>query len=452
MQKNSNTTRTVVANIRAIVIGSLIMSSAVSMNVTAQTDETVNDSSTLVTQGDTEIEIPKVPLPLDQIRAFADVFTRIKSSYVEHVSDEQLLDYAISGMLNGLDPHSVYLKQERYTDLNEGTTGKFGGLGIEVVWENGFVKVIAPIDDTPAFKAGIQSGDLIIRIDGEAIQGNDLRSATEKMRGEPGTPINLTILREGKSEPFDVEFNRAIIRISSVKRERLSDQIGYLRITQFQSATSESFRKQLKMLREIDGFSGLIIDLRNNPGGLLNSAISISDSFLTEGVIVSTKGRLVENNTEYKATSVDLIDGKPIIVLINGGSASASEIVAGALQDHKRALILGTDSFGKGSVQTVINLGGGDGIKLTTARYFTPNGGSIQATGIVPDVVVEQRDFKEAKERFERIKEKGLSGHLENDVEPKVSKVSEKIAKKLANDYQLNEAFNLLNGLILFGK
>ena len=452
MQKNSNTTRTVAASIRAMVIGSLIMSLAVSMNVTAQTDETVNDSSTLVTQGDTEIEIPKVPLPLDQIRAFADVFTRIKSSYVEHVSDEQLLDYAISGMLNGLDPHSVYLKQERYTDLNEGTTGKFGGLGIEVVWENGFVKVIAPIDDTPAFKAGIQSGDLIIRIDGEAIQGNDLRSATEKMRGEPGTPINLTILREGKSEPFDVEFNRAIIRISSVKRERLSDQIGYLRITQFQSATSESFRKQLKMLREIDGFSGLIIDLRNNPGGLLNSAISISDSFLTEGVIVSTKGRLVENNTEYKATSVDLIDGKPIIVLINGGSASASEIVAGALQDHKRALILGTDSFGKGSVQTVINLGGGDGIKLTTARYFTPNGGSIQATGIVPDVVVEQRDFKEAKERFERIKEKGLSGHLENDVEPKVSKVSEKIAKKLANDYQLNEAFNLLNGLILFGK
>ena len=452
MQKNSNTTRTVAASIRAMVIGSLIMSLAVSMNVTAQTDETVNDSSTLVTQGDTEIEIPKVPLPLDQIRAFADVFTRIKSSYVEHVSDEQLLDYAISGMLNGLDPHSVYLKQERYTDLNEGTTGKFGGLGIEVVWENGFVKVIAPIDDTPAFKAGIQSGDLIIRIDGEAIQGNDLRSATEKMRGEPGTPINLTILREGKSEPFDVEFNRAIIRISSVKRERLTDQIGYLRITQFQSGTSESFRKQLKMLRDVDGFAGLIIDLRNNPGGLLNSAISISDSFLTEGVIVSTKGRLVENDTEFKATSVDLIDGKPIIVLINGGSASASEIVAGALQDHERALILGTDSFGKGSVQTVINLGGGDGIKLTTARYFTPNGSSIQATGIVPDVVVEQRDFKETKERFERIKEKGLSGHLENDVKPKVSKISEKTAKKLANDYQLNEAFNLLNGLILFGK
>jgi len=262
-------------------------------------------------------------------------------------------------------------------------------------------------------------------------------------------------LRENESEPFDVDITRAIIRINSVKRERLSDRIGYLRITQFQSGTSESFRKQLKMLREIKDFSGLIVDLRNNPGGLLNSAISISDTFLTGGVIVSTKGRRQENNAEYSATAVDLIDGKPIIVLINGGSASASEIVAGALQDHKRALILGTESFGKGSVQSIMNLGGGDGIKLTTARYFTPNGTSIQASGIVPDILVEQRDFKESKKGFERVKENDLPGHLDsgNEVKPKkLGKTSEKVAKRLANDYQLNEAFNLLNGLILITK
>ena len=415
----------------------------------AQTDDSSNTSESQ----DTVSEINSSPIPLQQINAFADIFERIKESYVEPVSDEQLLDYAIKGMLSGLDPHSVYLKQERYTELNEGTSGKFGGLGIEVVWENGFVKIIAPIDDTPAAEAGLQSGDLIVGIDGDALTGNDLRSATEKMRGEPGTPITLTIIREGKSEPFEVELIRAIIRVSSVKRERLSDRIGYLRITQFQSQTSESFRKQLKMLREIDDFSGLILDLRNNPGGLLNSAISISDAFITQGTIVSTKGRRPENNSVHNATSIDLLDGKPIIVLINGGSASASEIVAGALQDHKRALILGTDSFGKGSVQTVINLGGGDGVKLTTARYFTPNGTSIQASGIVPDVTVEQRDFKEIKKTFDRIKENDLPGHLENSVKPnQVSKTSEKAAKMLAKDYQLNEAFNLLNGLILFTK
>jgi len=441
--QNNKVTNSIRSYLSAVIAGSLMASSiGFSTNLYAQAESATST---------TEAETAQAPLPLAQIKAFADVYTRIKNSYVEQVSDEQLLDYAITGMLSGLDPHSVYLKQERYTDLNEGTSGKFGGLGIEVVWENGFVKVIAPIDDTPASEAGLQSGDLIIRIDGETIPGNDLRSATEKMRGEPGTSITLTILRDGTPEPFDVELKRAIIKINSVKRERLSDQIGYLRITQFQSSTSESFRKQLKMLREIKDFSGLILDLRNNPGGLLNSAISISDAFLTDGVIVSTKGRLEANNAEYKATSVDLIDGKPIVVLINGGSASASEIVAGALQDHKRALILGTESFGKGSVQTVMNLGAGDGIKLTTARYFTPNGTSIQATGIVPDVVVERRVFKEPENRgFERVKENDLSGHLESVVKPNVNKVSEKVAKKLANDYQLNEAFNLLNGLILF--
>lgn len=454
MQKKALNKNLLTNNLRTITCRFFVVSCFfLTAPVYAQSEETLDE--VIVENTEHEHGGIKAPLPLEQIRAFADVFTRIKNSYVEPVSDEQLLDYAITGMLNGLDPHSSYLKKERYDNLNEGTTGKFGGLGIEVVLEGGFIKVIAPIDDTPAAKAGLQSGDLIIRIDGEPISGKDLRTATDKMRGEPGTPITLTILRENQSEPFDVDITRAIIRINSVKRERLSDRIGYLRITQFQSSTSESFRKQLKMLREIKDFSGLIIDLRNNPGGLLNSAISISDNFLNDGIIVSTKGRLDTNNVEYRATAVDLIDGKPIIILINGGSASASEIVAGALQDHKRALILGTESFGKGSVQSVMDLGGGDGIKLTTARYFTPNGTSIQASGIVPDILVEQRDFKESKEGFGRIKENDLPGHLEvaNTAKPeKKVKTSEKIAKLLAKDYQLNEAFNLLNGIILFTK
>lgn len=451
MQKNSKAPKTIALTIKAMIVGSLL---SVSVPLFAQQEEAIEQPNVLIESGlEQGNGILPTPLPLEQVKTFADVFIRIKNSYVEPVSDEQLLDYAIKGMLNGLDPHSVYLKQESYEDLNEGTTGKFGGLGIEVVWDNGFVKVVAPIDDTPADKAGIISGDLITSIDGEPISGQDLRSATKKMRGEPGTKVTLTVLRENKSEPFDVELTRAIIRVNSVKRERLSDKIGYLRITQFQSGTSESFRKQLSILREIKDFSGLILDLRNNPGGLLNSAVSISDAFLTEGVIVSTKSRLKQNDVEFKATAVDLIDGKPIIVLINGGSASASEIVAGALQDHERAIILGTESFGKGSVQTIMDLGSGDGIKLTTARYFTPNGTSIQASGITPDILVEQRKFKkESKKRSGRVKENDLPGHLENDVKPKVSKTSDKVSKKLAKDYQLNEAFNLMSGLILYSK
>ena len=396
--------------------------------------------------------VDQTPLPLDQIQSFAEIFTRIKNSYVEPVTDEKLLEYAIDGMLRGLDPHSVYLKADRYDEFNEGTTGRFGGLGMEVVMEDGFVKVVAPIDDTPASEAGIQSGDLIIRINGKTVSGLDLKDATDQMRGEPGTSITLSILRETEPEPFDVELKRAIVRISSVKRERLSDKVGYLRVTQFQSATSESFRKQLKMLREIDGFSGLILDLRNNPGGLLNSAVSIADAFITDGIIVSTRGRVAESEQSYPATAIDLIDGKPIVVLINSGSASASEIVAGALQDHGRAVILGTQSFGKGSVQTVMNVGDSEGIKLTTARYYTPSGASIQAAGIIPDVIVEQREFKERKTSFRRLTENDLPGHLENDVSPKNKSNDEKVTKLLAEDYQLNEAFNLINGLVLFKK
>lgn len=417
------------------------------------------NTPSLWAQSEETIEAPPAevgaPLPLQQIKTFADIFSRIKQNYVEPISDEKLLEYAIEGMLSGLDPHSVYLKDEKYEQLNEGTTGSFAGLGMEVVMEDGFVKVIAPIDDTPAANAGIKTGDLIIKMDGKTVSGLSLSEATERMRGDAGTSIDLTILRESEPDPIELTLTRAVVRLKSVKRKRLSDQIGYLRVTQFQIATAESFRKELKQLRDSEGFEGLVLDLRNNPGGLLTSAISIADTFIKEGGIVSTKGRRPENDQIYNATDNDLIDGKPIVVLINGGSASASEIVAGALQDSKRALLLGTDTFGKGSVQTVINIGEQEAVKLTTARYYTPSGRSIQAEGITPDVIVNYREFKASGKSYQRIKENDLPGRLENDNKgqknaDKKSAKSDEIKDLLAKDYQLNEAFNLLNGLILY--
>ncbi len=392
------------------------------------------------------------PLPLEQIKTFAEIFTRIKRNYVTEVSDETLLEYAVEGMLAGLDPHSVYLKGDSYKDLREGTSGRFGGLGLEVMMEDGFIKVVAPIDDTPASEAGIKSGDIIIRIDGKSIPGKNLQQATERMRGEPGTSITLTILRETKPEPFDLELERAVVRVSSIRRKQLSDEIGYLRVSQFQIETSEMFRKELKTLRDGKNFKGLILDLRNNPGGLLNSAISVADAFIDEGIIVSTKGRKPENDQKFTASTTDMINGMPLVVLINGGSASASEIVAGALQDHKRALILGTESFGKGSVQTVMDIGETQAIKLTTARYYTPSGRSIQAAGIVPDVRVEYREFKDRDQPYSRVKENDLPGHLENENKPRKNKKAIDVDETLARDYQLNEAFNLLKGLVLFQK
>ncbi|WP_353409803.1 S41 family peptidase [Arenicella sp. 4NH20-0111] len=436
------------------VISSLMVlafSSLLSAQEVEEIDKT--DSQTRVDQVEkNETSEEQTPLPLEQIKTFADIFTRIKLSYVEPVTDEQLLDYAVEGMLAGLDPHSVYLKGDSYQELDEDTKGQFTGLGLEVVMEGGFVKVIAPIDDTPAAKAGIKSGDLIIRINGEVISGLTLNEATEKMRGEQGTNITLTILRESEPDPFDLEITRAIVKLSSVKRKRLSDEIGYLRVTQFQLNTSANFRKQLKMLRQGKSFSGLVLDLRNNPGGLLTSAVSISDTFITQGNLVSTKGRSDSSKKDYEATAVDLIDGKPIVVLVNGGSASASEIVAGALQDHKRAIVMGTETFGKGSVQTVLNINDADAIKLTTARYFTPSGRSIQAAGIVPDVIVQQREFKETTQTFKRIKENDLPGHLDNERDVEGESNTDETKQLLAGDYQLNEAFNLLKGLILFDR
>ncbi|MEM7358094.1 MAG: S41 family peptidase [Pseudomonadota bacterium] len=434
---------------RAIIIFNLVFTSHV---LNAQTPDLVDE---LIENSATEAEaepIEGTPLPLDQIKTFAEIFTRIKRNYVAPVSDEQLLDFAVEGMLNGLDPHSVYLKGERYEELNEGTTGRFGGLGMEVIMEDGFIKVVTPIDDTPAAKAGIQTGDIIIRINGKTITGTNLQEATEHLRGEPGTTVELTILRETEPDPLDLELERAVVSVNTIRRKSLSDEIGYLRVSQFQLATAEMFRKQLKSLRDGENFSGLIIDLRNNPGGLLNSAVSIADAFIKDGVIVSTKGRQPENDQEFTASPTDMIDGKPIVVLINGGSASASEIVAGALQDHDRALILGTESFGKGSVQTVVDIGETEAIKLTTARYYTPSGRSIQAAGIVPDVKVELRQFKERVKGYERIKENDLLGHLENENEPVKNRNAEDLDELLAQDYQLNEAFNLLKGMVLFQK
>ncbi|GHA14419.1 carboxyl-terminal protease [Arenicella chitinivorans] len=415
-----------------------------------QSPETENAAQVTLTSPD-NIE---TPLPLDQIRSFADIFTRIKLNYVEPVSDETLLRYAVEGMLSGLDPHSTYLKDEGFEEHNEGTRGAFNGLGMEVIMEDGFVKVVAPIDDTPAAVAGIKTGDLIIRIDDKSVSGLSLQEATDRMRGEPGTKIKLTVVREDQVEPFDVILERAVVRLSSVKRRRLSNDIGYLRVTQFQIATAENFRRELKMLRDESGFKGLILDLRNNPGGLLTSAVSIADTMLSGGTIVTTKSRRTESDQAYSATQTDLLDGKPVVVLINAGTASAAEIVAGALQDHKRALIVGTRSFGKGSVQTVINIGEDEAIKLTTARYYTPNGTSIQAEGIVPDVAVEYRQFKDVKVGVKRISEDDLPGHLENDNHRKTTTSalpeSDEITEMLQADYQLNEAFNLMQGLILF--
>lgn len=394
--------------------------------------------------------VNKTPIPMDEINSFVEVFTRIKQGYVTEVSDKQLMEYAIKGMLNGLDPHSVYINGKRFDNLDETATGKFGGIGIEVMMQDGFIKVIAPIDDTPAAEAGLQTGDLITRIDGNAVTGDSLSDATSQLRGKPGTPVTITILRENESEPIEVTLKRAVVKVDSVKDKRLSDEIGYIKIAQFQTTTAESFRKHIKDLKKDKKFAGLILDLRNNPGGLLSSAISITDSFLTEGVIVSTKGRIKENDEKFMASSVNTLDDLPVVVIINGGSASASEIVAGALQDHKRALILGTTSFGKGSVQTVLNISDTEAIKLTTSRYYTPSGRSIQVAGIEPDVFVERRQFKDKTSNYERIKEADLSGHLDNEVSNDRAKVSDETQKLLNRDYQLNEAFNLLNGLILF--
>lgn len=394
------------------------------------------------------------PLPLDDLRVFTEVFEKIKNDYVEIRTDKDLIESAISGMLTNLDPHSAYLNEEAFTELQVGTTGQFGGLGIEISMEDGFVKVVAPIDDTPAQRAGMHAGDLIIRLNEQSVKGMTLTEAVKVMRGDVGTSIELTVVREGAEKPIKFNITRAIIRVKSVKFRTLDKGYGYIRITQFQSRTGDSLAKAISKLKnENKNLKGIVLDLRNNPGGVLNAAVRVSDAFIDKGLIVYTEGRTEDSDNKFHATSGDLIKGAPIVVLINGGSASASEIVAGALQDHKRAVIMGTRSFGKGSVQTILPMNNGTAVKLTTARYFTPNGRSIQAEGIVPDIEAERLNVSSAdKPALERIKEADLSGHLENGNGKKQAADKEKTDKEdkknlASEDYQLYEALNLLKGM-----
>jgi len=392
------------------------------------------------------------PLPLKELRTFTEIYDRIKQAYVEPVDDTTLLNNAIDGMLNGLDPHSAYLRKEDLDDLQENTRGEFGGLGIEIELQNGFVRIITPIDDTPALKAGVEAGDLIVKIDSHTVNGLSLQEAVDLMRGKPGTQVTLTVVRESLPQPLEIKITRDIIKVASIKHRSLEAGYGYIRITQFQVQTGTDLIKAIKKLqKENQPLKGLVLDMRNNPGGVLNAAVEVSDAFLTDGLIVYTSGRLPNSELRFNATPKNPSQDVPLVVLINGGSASASEIVAGALQDHHRAIILGTQSFGKGSVQTVLPLTNDSALKLTTARYFTPSGRSIQAEGITPDLIVETTRVTSTVKPSLRIKESDLKGHLSNGDEKE--KAPSKNGPEIAlaeKDFQLYEALNLLKGLHIF--
>jgi carboxyl-terminal processing protease len=383
-----------------------------------------------------------------QLNLFGDVFERVRADYVEKPDDAKLIEAAINGMLNGLDPHSSYMDSKSYRDMQVQTKGQFGGLGIEVTMEQGLVKVVAPIDETPAARAGIMAGDIITHLDDEQVQGLTLNQAVEKMRGAVNTKIRLKIMRSGQDKPIEVTITREIIMVRSV-RSRPEGDVGYIRITQFNEQTNEGLKKAINDLAgqiPAEKLKGYVIDLRNNPGGLLDQAISVSDAFLERGEIVSTRGRNAEETQRFNARSGDVTKGKPVIVLINGGSASASEIVAGALQDHKRATIVGTRSFGKGSVQTIIPLGSGNGaLRLTTARYFTPAGRSIQAKGISPDIEVQQEVPEDMKSRTDSRGEAALRGHLKAEGQEETGSQSY-VPPDPKDDKALNMAYELLRG------
>jgi carboxyl-terminal processing protease len=384
-----------------------------------------------------------------QLNLFGDVFEKVKADYVEQPDDAELVESAINGMLAALDPHSSYMSPKNYRDMQVQTRGEFGGLGIEVTMEDGLVKVVTPIDDTPAARAGVMSGDLITHLDGEAVLGLTLAEAVEKMRGRVNTPIELTIQRGESEEPIEITVVRDTIQIRAV-RSNAEDDVGYIRITQFNEQTFDNLKDAVSELQTDipdDKLKGFVVDLRNNPGGLLDQAIAVSDSFLDRGEIVSTRGRNADESQRYNARSGDLIKGKPLIVLVNGGSASASEIVAGALQDHRRATIVGTRSFGKGSVQTIIPLGSNGALRLTTARYYTPSGHSIQATGIEPDIQVEQDVPDDIKGSTSSKGEASLRGHLESEAGKEEGGSSAYIPPEKENDKQLNYALDLLRGV-----
>ena len=405
-------------------------------------------------------------LPLNELRNFSDIFARVKTDYVEDVDDKTLLENAIRGMLSGLDPHSTYMDPEEYKELKIGTTGKFGGLGIQVGMEDGFVKVISPIDDTPAFRAGLKSGDLIIRLDEKTVKGLTLNDAVKIMRGDPGTDIKLTVIREGADKPLPFTVTRDIISVKSVKSKILEPDYGYIRISNFQSKTGRDLLAELNNLKKENkhALKGLVLDLRNNPGGVLSAAADVSDAFINSGKLVYTKGRIANSDFEFNAKPGDIMNGSPMVVLINGGSASASEIVAGALQDHHRAIIMGSKSFGKGSVQTIQELRSGGAVKITTARYFTPNGRSIQGEGITPDVTLESYDIKDRNDDGAslRIKEADLKGTITNPTKSqeaieKAEAEGKKDAEehptiKASEDFQLYEALLLLKGINILNR
>ncbi len=412
----------------------------------------------------------RTSLPVEELRAFTDVFNAIKQGYVEPVEDKKLITDAISGMLSGLDPHSAYLDDEAYKDLQVGTQGEFGGLGIEVGQEDGFIKVISPIEDTPAFRAGIQAGDVIVKLDDTPVKGMSLSDAVKRMRGKPRTSITLTIMRKGESAPIVLKITREKIKVQSVKSKLIEPGYAWVRIAQFQDNTVSSLVQHLNKLAKEGEVKGLVLDLRNDPGGVLHGAVGVSAAFLpANALIVSTNGRIKEAKHEYFATRNDYMRASgrdvlrdlpelaktvPMVVLVNGGSASASEIVAGALQDHKRATIMGTETFGKGSVQTIHPLNNNTAVKLTTARYYTPNGRSIQAKGIEPDLVVEESAEGESSRR---VREVDLLGHLGNDREDEAASSKTDETQEMKNpirrfelggkdDYQLEQAVKLLKG------
>ena len=386
-------------------------------------------------------------------KIFAEIFGKIKSDYVEDIDDSQLLNNAIKGMLDGLDPHTVYLDPDSFREMNIDTHGEFGGLGLEVTMENGVIRIVAPIDDTPAHKAGLKSGDLIISMDGVQVKGLSLGESVSLMRGKPGSEIVLTIVRKDRPEPFEVTLKRAIIQLESVRAELLETGFGYVRVIQFQIGTATSLRQQLARLAREAGtaLKGLVLDLRDNPGGVLDGAIQVSDTFLRDGLIVSTRGRAEDSEVTFSASPKDYLNDAPLVVLVNGGSASASEIVAGALQDHGRALILGTTTFGKGSVQTILPMLNGAALKLTTARYYTPNDRSIQATGITPDVVSQPAESSQTPDGdVSRLRESDLAGHLENELQnDNNATVDTKTDPLLVSDPQVREALNILKGMVI---
>lgn len=414
-----------------------------------------------------EAEAPEVEaLPLDELRTFTEIFAKIKSDYVEPVDDKELLENAVRGMLEGLDPHSAYLDGDSYNDLREGTTGEFGGLGIEVGMENGFIKVISPIDDTPAQKAGIKAGDLIIKLDEKHVKGMSLNDAVEIMRGKPGEKIILTIIRDNEEKPLVFTLIRDVIKVKSVRFDTLEPGFGYLRISSFQSHTVEGLRKAIDQLKQDnnDQLKGVVLDLRNNPGGILNAAIGVTDMFINKGLIVYTEGRIKDSKLKFNAKPNAKLPDVPLIVLVNAGSASASEIVAGALQDHGRGIIMGEKTFGKGSVQTVLPMNNNTALKLTTARYYTPNGRSIQASGVVPDIILDKVKISKIENTFDaHVKESDLRGHLDNGLEEAPVTEGDKELEKdtleeddalslSSGDYELYEALNVLKGLAIIKK